>query len=357
MLLQGCGGMAITLTLAGHAVPLLLAQLGHAIGLRAGLGILHTILATVRGGLAAGAGAGLGAQALARSGGVELHGIGILGGAAGEGAAAGAGLLASAGNDVGGVDAELVEGVVHLGQGDAGLCAGDDGAVLEALLHAGLVADKGLLLADDLGLREDGRLLLVVDLLVRVVEALRLELGLLLLERRKLGLDFRVHVVGHVHAVQDLGDIVVLPLGVLEEVVLAEIDVEHARAALLGLDVAREPDALRVVLVVLLAVLDGLWDKRLESSAAHGLRDVDPLHDVGKTAADLTRGGRAGLELLRDTLGDEALAGGILDLLHAFLGVAGHLEQLDLSGLEKALDECLALGLEVLGLLDINLVG
>jgi len=86
------------------------------------------------------------------------------------------------------------------------------------LVHV-LEADHGLLVADRRRRRAD-RLLVRVDLALRVVEARRLETLLLGLELVELGDDVRVDEVGDVLAVLDLGDRVVLPVVVLEQVVL-----------------------------------------------------------------------------------------------------------------------------------------
>ncbi|GKT59111.1 conserved hypothetical protein [Colletotrichum tofieldiae] len=356
--LQRDGGVAITLTLSGHAVPLLLGQLGEAVGLGAVVDVLDTVLAAVDdGGAALAAGAAVGAEALL-GGGVHVHHVDILGAGAGAGggAAAGAGLGAGAVDNVGGVDTELVEGVVHLGQRHLLRLARDDGLVLEALLHLGLVADEGLLLADQLGLGEHVGLLLVVELLVRLVVALLLEALLLLLEGLQLGVDLRVDEVVDVLAVPHLGDLVVLPLGVLEEPVLAHVHAVDAGATVVGLDVLGEAPALRVVAVVLLEVLDALGDEGLQGLGGTGLGDVDTGHDVGEAAANVAAAVGAGIELLGDALGNETLADGVLDALDALLRVARQLEHLDLARLEQALELRLGRGVEVLGLDDVDLV-
>ena len=108
-----------------------------------------------------------------------------------------------------------------------------------------------------------------------VVEALGLEFLLFPLERVEFLEDIRVDEIGDVLAVHDLGHDVVFPLVVLEKVILCdqwsissaqetlnftrtlEIDVVHACTTLLGLDIALETAALRVLLIVLLAALDG----------------------------------------------------------------------------------------------------
>jgi hypothetical protein len=47
--LDRCSFVSICLSLPGHSVPLLLVQLGQALGLDSGLLVLHAVFATVRG--------------------------------------------------------------------------------------------------------------------------------------------------------------------------------------------------------------------------------------------------------------------------------------------------------------------
>jgi hypothetical protein len=83
---------------------------------------------------------------------------------------------------------------------------------------------------------------------------------------------------------------------------------------------------------------------------------VDTSHDVRKTTANIATVVGTGLELLVDTLGNEALTSSVLDLLDTLGGVAGELQHLDLARLKDGLKLSLHLGAEVLGAGDINLV-
>ncbi len=234
--------------------------------------------------------------------------------------------------------------------------ARDDGAVLERLAHLGLVADELVLLADVLGLLQDLLLFLVLDVLLGLVEAFLLQALLLLLERRQLGLDIRVDIVVDVLAIVDLGDPVVLPRRVGEEVVFPQIDVEHTGATVGLLDIPRQHTPLGVALVVLLETLDGVRNESLPRDAVHGLGNVDTGHDFGKTGAESTVARRAGLELLRHALGKQPLANEVLDVLHTILGRARSTQQLHIARLCQILQLGLHLGVEILEGLDIHLV-
>jgi hypothetical protein len=61
---------------------------------------------------------------------------------------------------------------------------------------------------------------------------------------------------------------------------------------------------------------------------------VDTRHNISQTATNLAAVVGTSLELLVDTLSNQALASGVLDLLDTLLGVARQLEELNLTGLE-----------------------
>ena len=245
MLGDGGSGVSISFSLSGHAVSLLLVELGNALGLVSESLVWDTFVATVDGSTAGrsahGAETLLGSTAT-----IDIHGIGVLGTHARPGAATATRLLASTLGNLGGVDTELVEGIVELGERLLHLLAGDDGLVLEALLHAGLVADELLLLADQLGLAHDLGILVVLKILIRLVEAFGLELLLLFLESLELGLDVGIDKVVDVLSIVNLGNLVVLPLGVLKHVVGLHVDVEHTSTTILVLLITSGSSSLRI---------------------------------------------------------------------------------------------------------------
>ncbi|KAI6759203.1 hypothetical protein HG530_009883 [Fusarium avenaceum] len=319
------GCVSISLSLSGHTVHALLVELGDTLGLGS-VGVVHnTVVATAGCGSTACRSAQR-ADTLARSATIDIHGIG------------------------------LVEGVLELGERLLHELAGDDGLVLEALLHAGLVADELLLLADELGLAQDISLLIIVNLLFGLVEALFLEFLLLFLKSQELGLNVRIDKVVDILAVVELRNLVVLPLRVLEHIVGLHVNVEHTGTTVLVLLISGESSALGILLVVLLTILSTLRNECLQSLTTHGLSDVNTGHNISQSAANISAVVGASLELLVHTLGDQALASGVLDFLDTLLGVARQLEELDLAGLEDSLKLSLNRRLEVLGPGHVNLV-
>jgi hypothetical protein len=83
---------------------------------------------------------------------------------------------------------------------------------------------------------------------------------------------------------------------------------------------------------------------------------VDTGHDLGQSAANGSTAGGTGLELLVDTLGNQTLASGVLDLLNTFLGVARKLEHLNFTRLEDGLQLRLELWRQIFGSGNVNLV-
>jgi hypothetical protein len=65
---------------------------------------------------------------------------------------------------------------------------------------------------------------------------------------------------------------------------------------------------------------------------------VNTRHDIGQTATNSSAVVGTSLELLVDTLSDQTLASGVLDLLDTLLGVARQLKELDLTRLEDSLE-------------------
>lgn len=133
------------------------------------------------------------------------------------------------------VVARLLQARRHLGQGARLLLTRDDRPVLQLVLLEVLEPEQRLLVADRRSGSPD-RVLIRVDIRLRVVEAGSLEPLLLGLERVELGDNVGVDEVGDVLAVLDLGDDIVLPLVVLEEVVLygervlvGSVDVSYPR--------------------------------------------------------------------------------------------------------------------------------
>ena len=128
-----------------------------------------------------------------------------------------------------------------------------------------------------------------------------------------------------------------------------EVDVVHARTALLGLDVALEPAPLRVVLVVLLAVPDGVgYERRADDVVARlGLRDVEAVED----RVDLVA-----LELRVDAVLEQGVARGRLERRDAVVGVARDLDVAHVLGVGDLVDERAALRREVVEAGDVRLV-
>ena len=367
MLGHGSTNMPVGLAGSGHPVHLALAELGHPLGLGTGRLLIHThttsntVGTPVRRTLATLGRARLRAKTLGGGlGGIHVHGVGVLGGVAAAGHRAATSGLANLGTsakvDLLGIDTELVDVILELGERLLLHFPGDYGAVLERLLHLGLVADELVLLADVLGLLQDLLLRLVAEVRVRLVEALLLETLLLLFESGQLGFDIGIDEIVDVLAVDDLGNLVVLPLGVGQEPLLPEIDVEDTSTTVLLLDIPGQKPPLGVGLVVLLEALDTLGDEGLAENTIGGLGDVDTGHDLGKTRAHGTVAAGTGLVLLVDTLNEESLANDVLDFLDTVLGGARGAQKLNVARLGQVHKVVLGLLVELLNGLDIHLV-
>ena len=299
--------------------------------------------------------AGFAAQTLL-GGGVDVHGGRVFGG----GAAAGRSLVRASVAcpllDLGGVVAGVLETLGHCVQVDVLLVSGDDGLVLQALPHLVGVPDQHSLLADEIGLVLDVDLVGVFQLLFFVVVTLLCKSGFLLLESGELRVDLGVDEIVHVLALEVLGDAVVLPLVVLQQVVVAEVDVEDTGTTLLLLDVAHELGAVGVVLVVLLPLLDTSGDEGLPCDATNRLGNVNSLENVAETASDLARGVGASLQLSGVPLCQQAVASSVPDVHQAFHGRARSLEHLNVVHVDQLLQLGLCRLLQIFGSGHIDLV-
>ena len=268
------------------------------------------------------------------------------------------------------LEAQGVEVAFHLRELPRRDLARHDRTVLERLLQPGRVPDREPLLADGVGLDPNFGVGDVLELVVRLVEALGVQPLLFLLERGQLGLDVRVDVVEDVLAFKDLGHAVVLPLVLLQQIALLHVDIVHARAAAFVFEVTfqRSPQPLAPVMVLVprlrrgrLAFPDRFRDKDIPLAALERLGHVYPGQQVAEPAAErggggIVGGGASGLELLGDAIGDESVASGIADLHDALGRRARQLQHLDVAGLEDRVEKAARGRVEVLGPDEVDLV-
>mmetsp|Transcript_50561 Transcript_50561/g.109932 ORF Transcript_50561/g.109932 Transcript_50561/m.109932 type:complete len:337 (-) Transcript_50561:508-1518(-) len=193
-----------------------------------------------------------------------------------------------------------------------------------------------------------GRQLGLVELVLvagglHVVVALPLRTLLLLpLQLLQLLHDVRIHKVGNVVPVHDLGDDVVLPLGALEVVQLLQVWLEDPGASPLEHEVLlcpslgqRRPGRHGCLL--------RLYARRDDGWPSHG---VSRLGDGGfKTRLDGSHGCGLAL-LLPDTLLEQLVTRGRLDRHDAFLGECAHLEEHG-TAVQHTLDELAIFSTEV----------
>lgn len=128
-----------------------------------------------------------------------------------------------------------------------------------------------------------------------------------------------------------------------------EVDVVDAGATLLRLDVALEAAPVRILLVVLLAALDGVGDERRAHDvvARLGLRDVEPVED----RVDLVA-----LELRVDAVLQQRVTRGRLQHGHALVRVARDLDVPHTLRVDDLLDQRAAFRSEVVQARDVGLV-
>ena len=128
-----------------------------------------------------------------------------------------------------------------------------------------------------------------------------------------------------------------------------QADVVNTSASFLGLDVALETTTVGVVLVVLLAVLDGIGDERSANDvvACLGLRDVEAVED----GVDLVS-----LELRVNSVLEKRVAGGRLERRDAVVRVTRDLDVVHALGIDDFVDESAPLRGEVVEARNVDLV-
>lgn len=350
MLWHGRWDMSVRLSGASHSVSVSLSELVGSLRLCPQDLRCNTVLSAV----ALGSGSALGAHLGLVLWVVDVHDV--LGSSAAADGSATSGLGSGTGGDFSGIVTKGVEVVIHLGKLDLERCARDDSPVLQRLLHLGGVADQHSLLSDHLSLHASVGLFSILQILIRIVVTFSLELLLLSLEGSKLGLDLWINEVVDVLSVEHLWNLVVLPLVVLEHVLVLKVDVEDTSTSVGLLDITGEQLALWVILIVLLHVLDSLWDESLSDNTVHWSGDMDTCKNITKTSTNSTIAGGAGLELLSNTICDQSLAGSVLDLLDTLFGCARQLEHLNVSWFKKSLELSRGLGVQIFWSHHINLV-
>jgi hypothetical protein len=148
----------------------------------------------------------------------------------------------------------------------------------------------------------------------------------------------------------------VFPLVVLEQVVLAEVDVVNTSTTFLLFEITLQQWSVWVVLVVLLPVQHGLRNGGLASNATQRLSNVDPTEQITEAAVGLTRCVGASLELLGIACGDQTVANRVAHSHNTLHCVARQLKDLDLTRLEHALEVLLGLWVELVRAHKIDLV-
>lgn len=128
-----------------------------------------------------------------------------------------------------------------------------------------------------------------------------------------------------------------------------EVDVVNTRTTLLSFDIPLQSFAIRVALVVLLAVLDGLGNEGFPNDvvAGFGLGYVQPVEDT----VDLVT-----LQLGVHSVFEQGIASLVLELHHTFVGIARNLDVKHAFGVDDLINKSPVLGCEIIQSCDIDLV-